>query len=101
MTIDKVSANKMAITQVLEIEAYKPILRPMSDFDKMCNEFDLLTDFDSCYISSNSDLACTNTGDKTYLSDMLTVTNFLFENHFDVFNLIPDNLAISIHDLKQ
>jgi len=83
-----------------DISDVKPILRPMSDFDKIKNDFDLSTDFEQFYLPPSSDLCGINTSDKTYLSDMLTVTEFLFENHFDVFGLIESGLAIDINTLN-
>lgn len=86
------------ITQGLTV--FKPILRPMSDFEKLSNDFDLTTDFYSSQINSRKELTFTNSGSNTYLSDILTITEWLFENHFDVFGLIHADLAIDINTLK-
>lgn len=80
-----------------EVEFYevRPILKRMSEFDKVLNDLDLSTDFESSYYSGNgSDVIFTNTSDKTYFSDILTVYSFLIENGFDVFGLIDLRLAI-------
>jgi len=90
------------LINIYKWDEIKPILRPMSDFDKTGNDFDLSTDFESAYYTGNSNgLAFINTSDKTYLSDILTVNEYLLKNHFDVFGLIDDGLAISIHDLNK
>lgn len=73
----------------------KPILRPLTVFDSFQNDLDLTTDFESCYRVSSGDIAFINTSDKTYLSDIVTVSEFMFKNHFDVFGLIPAGLAVS------
>jgi len=84
-----------------DLQDIKLVLRPMSDFDKVENDFDLSTDFEGCFLGSSKELYSLNTSDKTYLSDMLTVTEFLFENHFDVFGLIEKGLAIDIKTLNK
>jgi len=84
-----------------DLPNFKPILRPMSDFDKLGNDFDLSTDFEGAYYTGNSnEVAFINTSDKTYLSDILTVNEYLFSNHFDVFGLIEAGLAIDINSLN-
>jgi len=98
--LNRENAYLVGLTYAADIFSIKPILRPMSDYEKIENDFDLSTDFDSTYVASNEDLACINTGNATYLSDMLQVTAFLFANHFDVFGLIPAGLAIDINTLK-
>lgn len=77
---------------------FKPILRPLSDFDSYPNDLDLTTDFESCYRISSGDIAFVNTSDKTYLSDIVTSSEFMFKNHFDVFGLTPAGLAISYEE---
>lgn len=86
------------ITEVLNEPMIKPLLRRMSDFDKVHNDFDLSTDFETAYYSGTGlEAVFVNTSDKTYLSDIITVSTFLFENHFDVFGLIEQDLAIDIN----
>jgi hypothetical protein len=89
------------LTYPTDIFAIKPIFRPMSDFDKIENDFELSTDFENSYFTGSlAEVAFINTSDRTYLSDMLTVSSFLFENHFDVFGLIESGLAIDINTIK-
>lgn len=87
---------------------FKPILRPMSDFDKM----GLLGDDYYSYMSKlNADLPDNIQVDRDLEFDIdrecyvgciyaMQVYKFLFEHHFDVFNLIPAGLAIDINTLK-
>ena len=77
-----------------------PILRPLSDFDKIENELDLSTDFESSYYYIGNHVVFINTSDKTYLSDILTVNEWMFKNHFDVFGLIDAGLAIDINTVS-
>ena len=79
----------------------KPILRPMADYEKFESDFDLSTDFYTSYIASNGDIAFGMSGGYAYLSDLLTVTNWLFANHFDVFGLIDKGLAVDINTLSK
>jgi hypothetical protein len=72
----------------------------MSEFDKIDNDFDLTTDFETAYVTNRNDIAFINTSDKTYLSDIKTVVKFLFENKFDVFGLIEKGLAIDINYIE-
>lgn len=83
------------------LENGKPILRPLSGLTKE-NILEMIeySDFESIYFNGNpSDLIFINTEDKTYLSDIIRNMDFLFKNHFDVFNLIENNLAIDINTL--
>lgn len=78
----------------------KIILRPLNTLDLIPNELYIKTDFEEFNFGSNGDANCINTKDKTYLSDMLTVTEFLFSKHFDVFGLIEKGLAIDINTIS-
>lgn len=89
----------IGINEVINSKMYKPILSPMYDYDKFESDFDLSTDFYSSHIDSSNELSLLNSGSTTYLSDILTVTQWLFENHFDVFGLIEKGLAIDINTL--
>lgn len=83
----------------LSFNEIKPILRPLSDFDKIENDLYLSTDFESSYYGNNNEVIFTNTSDKNYLTDIINVSSFMFENHFDVFGLINQGLAIDINTL--
>jgi hypothetical protein len=87
--------------ETADIESFKPILRHMSDYDKFESDFDLSTDFYSSHIDNRKELALLNSGSTTYLSDMITVTEWLFKHHFDVFGLIEKGLAIDINSLPE
>jgi len=83
-------------------ETEKPILRPLSDLTKE-NVLEMIecSDFESIYFNENPiDLIFINTEDKTYLSDIIRNMDFLFKNHFDIYGLIENGLAIDINTLK-
>ena len=88
-----------------DTDKFKMILRPISDLTKEisingekfipikemflpCGERELLEGWSE--------------DNKCYVGQMLSYLpyQYLFENHFDVFNLIEQNLAIDINDLK-
>jgi len=88
---------------------WKPILRPMSDLNKMIQH---PTDkSEKCVISSFYDLEIDEDGDycDSFYADqcespsaLVPVTSinwYLFEWHFDVFGLIEKGLAIDINTL--
>ena len=77
-----------------------PLLYKVKDFDKMDNEFDLSTDFETCYITNRDEIAFVNTSDKTYLSDISTVINFIYKMNIDIYGLIENDLAIDINTIK-
>ena len=71
------------------LENFKPILRPLSDLNNP--EFYGLGENKKEYIIG-----------KGYSADLIwDIWEYLFENHFDVFGLIENNLAIDINTLKQ
>lgn len=69
--------------------AFYPILRPLSDLAKFKNN----------YQNSKVELVKKTTGGTTHseYDEFL----FLLENHFDVFGLIPNNLAVDINFVKK
>lgn len=91
------------IEAVLKIEWYKPILRPLSDLTKEITEtecgnpihLDMFDDDDRTILELKNPYK---------YNDILTVSvnayNYLLKNHFDVFGLIQNNLAIDINTLK-
>lgn len=99
---DKTGLSNIGISDVIDdIECFKPILRPLSDLTKQ-QEADICeySDIERVVFSGNpSTLYFTNTEEKTYLDDYLDTLNYLFKNHFDVFGLIPNGLAIDINTL--
>lgn len=76
--------------QMAGIENVKPILRPLSDYKKFEDILDEMSDFDHISIEE-----CR--------MDLLPYSVILkmFENHIDVFYLIPDGLAIDINTLNK
>jgi len=76
------------------IEYVKPILRPLSDLithsefvDKYHYSFDKKEGF------------MVKRRNETYTR--IEELEYLFKNHFDIYGLIENNLAISIHDVAQ
>jgi len=78
----------------------KPILRPLSDFDEIDNDFDLTTDFENAFNYVRGHIVFLLTSDKVYLKDIMTVTEWMFKNRFDVFGLIDAGLAIDINTIQ-
>jgi len=98
----------------MEIKEVKPILRPLSDLNKeievngerfvpidIMNEYSDLECVPSLLSDNPDALYFSNNEDKIYLTDIYpNHISKLFEWHFDVFNLIENNLAIDINTLK-
>lgn len=99
-TTEEVIGDNELGEQTFDYEDVKLRLRPMSEFNKIENDFDLTTDFETAYVTNRNDIAFINTSDKTYLSDIKTVNTFLFSNYFDVFGLIEKGLAIDINSIE-
>ena len=92
----------LAVSRTLE--EIKPILRPLSDLDKLNKEFetesthgiglcfnnDGIKNLDDIWLSYQVSCA----------SDFLPIFEYLFKNHFDVFGLIEKGIAIDINTLK-
>ena len=81
---------------------FKPILRPLSDLTKdNVAEFYQLDSIDLELIDidewTEELIHMINAGDKFQLRQF----NLLFSWHFDIFNLIPQGLAISINDINK
>ena len=74
------------------MEYFKPILKPISDLEK--DNF-----FINLYFISNDTFEGFSVKRKNECYTRLNEINYLFENHYDVFNLIPNDLAVSIHDV--
>lgn len=82
---------------------FKPILRPLHEFNDalevedfigLGNSFDAYDEFFNSWVS---DLANT---DKLVLQAPQPIFNYFLANHFDVFGLIPQGLAVDINTLK-
>ena len=85
------------IKVILDYQATKPILRPLSDLSGGVNDkWYIETNYDLTTQIEINDFACEQIG----FSDVKYSTMvILFEHHFDVFNLIDNNLAIDINKL--
>ncbi|MCP4984868.1 MAG: hypothetical protein GY928_02025 [Colwellia sp.] len=81
-----------------EMYAIKPILRPLSDLINTNYHFiyDKETDIESIikWVELDSDSRLTDKYSYEFWS-------MLFENHFDIFDLIENNLAIDINTIKK
>lgn len=95
--------------QFVQISDCKPILKPISDLEKLIeNEFSKLDDFKGLeYTSEIIELFCfENIGFEEELSVYnlnklpYECVEFMFRNHYDFFGLINQKLAISIHDVE-
>lgn len=74
----------------------KPILRPLSDLD--VRKIDIP---DSYLIEKNFDGNIILQRGNVWSCDWRIVDQYLFENHYDVFELIPAGLAIDINTLNK
>lgn len=97
----------VTLSEALYEDTFKPLLFPLSEFGdsddlrklhefigfgRWCEAYDHYFDAwfnDACSIG------------KLVLQSPYEVMQYFFSNHFDVFNLIPKNLAIDINTLKQ
>lgn len=89
------------IKNVLASDEVKIVLRPLSDlfngdFEHILDEFSQysLWKFENAFLT---DLRPKNALD--FIN--YTIAMLLFENHFDVFNLIPNGHAININNLRK
>ena len=81
---------------------FKPILRPLSDLNK-----DKPFIFELRNQENNDTLlwAVDQNTDESFISHYnneltFSVLDYLYKNHFDIFNLIENNLAIDINTIK-
>lgn len=104
ITTDKV------ILDAGEVEDYFnvfPLLRPMSDIDKLIatkngdinfsKKYDLGRDVDGDWCDINYAEQCES---PVTLTPICSYNWWLFENHFDVFGLIKKGLAINFNDVE-
>ncbi|MEL4307391.1 hypothetical protein [Joostella sp. CR20] len=99
--------NEGILSKDIALDKIKPILRPLSDLTKEIEhkgrrfipEAEIENLFGSFELNHNPELLHFKLDSWTTWSDLHSVTSKLFEWHFDVFNLIPNNLAININDL--
>lgn len=88
------------INNVIDGTGHKPILRPLADLTKDEETFKFLLLM--CHkIDENLDYVCEFSGDLTNTSLSYRAVLILITNHFDVFGLIPEGLAIDINTLKK
>ena len=77
----------------------KPILRPLSDLTKEIDKDEDVTFLD--WIESEYEIDVLAFIDSYSIEKLpYEVMEYLFEWHFDIFNLIENNLAIDINTLK-
>src|SRR6478735_6118164 len=76
----------------IDLELFKPILRPLSDLTK-----------EDLHIFSVDFRIAIKSGDKFYVEHYITLSEaeWLYENHFDIYGLIKNNLAIDINTLNK
>lgn len=94
--------KKILLSEVFgyEHEAYKPILRPLSDLTK---DEGFYEQFYNAFKDDDEhlDYVCEFKGDLTQTVTSWRCISFLVSAHFDVFGLIEKGLAININTLKQ
>jgi len=82
---------------------YKPILKPLSDFDAieqiklfvgMGHWCDMYDEFFKVWFNDPANI------DKLILQCSYEIMQYFFKNHYDVFGLINEGLAVSIHDVE-
>jgi len=86
-------------TWIKDSDPYKPILRPLSDLDREIKISDAETYWGMGEFSENQCRDYEISGDLLSSLDYSAVME-LIKRHFDVFNLIPNGLAISYNDIK-
>ena len=80
--------RKHGYLKTLGWDDIKPILRPLSDLTESY--------FNAWFVSEKRFYKQLENGDLPYI-----IINELYEEHFDVHNLIPNGLAININDLNK
>lgn len=86
-------ADSIAMNYVLDTPAYKPMLRPLSDLSKEIEHPDNCT-FEQ-WIEGEYDIMIGSFIPLCGIEKLpYEVMEYLFEWHFDVFNLIPAGLAV-------
>ncbi len=90
-----------------DIQNCNPILKPISDLDKLIrNEFEKYHDRQE-YDKEVIDLFCIENGVDEIIENIVISSlpyecvEYMFKNHYDVFDLISQGLAISIHEVNQ
>jgi len=95
--IIEINPFNFTLEKVLTYETCKPILHPLSDIHK--NEFNFIYDKETDYYSIN-DWILLNAESRLTSKFSYEFWALLFENHFDVFGLIEQGLAVDINTLK-
>lgn len=90
---DKGGLSNLAIADLIDNpELYTPILRPLSDYEK----FEQIVAEMTCYEMGMIDENANHSKMISYLT-----VELMFKYHIDVFNLIPQGLAIDINTLNK
>jgi len=101
-------SHQVTIYQTIKGVGHKPILHPLSDFTKHCDDLGFTPiewllenrEVDAEYdfiIALEDDWACAK--DKIIFAP-LSIALRLYEWHFDIHGLIPNGLAIDINTIK-
>lgn len=93
--------GKIGLEQILYDDYLKIILKPISDFQNILDvkEFigfawcDAYDDYFDAWFNDICNI------EKLILQCPYNVFNYFVSQHYDVFNLIKNNLAVSIHDV--
>ena len=94
MTLDdEMESGTVCLRDVIEGNL-KPILHPLSDLTKYCDDLG----FVPSDLIDGTDLRWMSVNDINEIK--LYTYNWLLERHFDIHNLIQDNLAIDINTIK-
>lgn len=88
------------VSEQYDIEDVFPILRPLSDLD--IHELRSNENYPDLEISQGSidKLFKIEIGNDLQCFD-ISIFEYLFEKHFDIYGLIENGLAISIHDVEE
>ena len=84
----------------------KPILRPLSEIESYFeplafNDSKILEVLDVNYLDDFGNMSIQDIEHYSFTNYPVSVYNLLLEHHFDVFGLIHNNMAISVHDVEQ
>ena len=92
-----------SIERVIELpEIFKPILRPLSDLTKEVLQELRESENDDSLLWGVSGFSGDLTNCAIYQHNLTySVLNWLYKNHFDIFGLIEEGLAIDINILKE
>lgn len=90
------------IEEVLQIDWYKPILRPLTDLKYINedNKHNILEEVGLLSLALNNGNIYAQIRESKIKTTRYEVYEYLFKNHFDVFGLIEKGLAINKNELN-